>query len=139
MKRTLLLLLLTIVAQMGYSQSVNDLVGHWERVGGNFDGMKMEIHANDRQLEGILLTNSEGNYFEEGDVKWKGLEKVEGGRFVVKSLYIELGIDNEPIATHYIEKTICFITANKICVVSKKYDVLNSSGHIQYWVRKNSI
>ena len=139
MKRALLLTVFVIFAKVSYSQTVNDLVGHWERVGGNFIGMKMDIHSNDRNLEGILLTNSTNNYFEEGDVKWKKLKEIEDGKFVVESLYIELGIDNEPIAEHYIQKTICFISKDKICVISKQYDVLNSSGHIQYWVRQNSI
>lgn len=121
------------------SQDVKDLVGRWERVEGNFIGMKLEIQDNETDYVGVLLADANANYFEEGDVKWKGLTKTADGQFIVKSLYIELGINDEPIAYSYIDKVIWFISDDMICVMSTAYDEANSSGHIQYWVRQNSI
>ena len=133
-----IVLFFTLTA-FSFSQDLADLQGYWERVEGNFVGMKMDIHSNASETVGVLLTDSEDNYFSEGDVKWKGLVKTADGEFVVQSLYIELGIYNEPIARSYIEKVIWFISPDMICVISKDYDSANSSGHIQYWVRQNSI
>jgi hypothetical protein len=131
-------LFLSIVTT-SYTQELQDLLGRWERVEGNFIGMKMEIQTNDTTTVGVLLADANSNYFEEGDVKWKGLKKTADGEFVVSSLYIELGINDEPIAYLYVEKVIWFISDDMICVMSTEYDEANSSGHIQYWVRQNSI
>ena len=85
-------LFLSIVTT-SYTQELQDLLGRWERVEGNFIGMKMEIQTNDTTTVGVLLADANSNYFEEGDVKWKGLKKTADGEFVVSSLYIELGIN----------------------------------------------
>ena len=66
------------------SQELKDLVGRWERIEGDFIGMRIEVDYK----TGVLLTSSDNNYFEEGDVKWKDLVQIEDGQFGFKSLLI---------------------------------------------------
>lgn len=139
MKNSLTFVLFICMAIASFSQNRSTIEGRWVRVKGDLDGMTMDIHQEGNEVVGVLTNNSKHNFFEEGELKWKGFNTNNNGELVVRSLYKELGVDNETIESDYLDKKVLFLSPSEIVVISKKYYSSNSSGHIQYWVRKNSI